>query len=326
VHFLVTVAVLVYAPQSGGAGARQAEATAALVAAERAAGAEVVEDPFALVAAGWTAERNLAFFARAAQLVSDGRRALAHVELERAEGLFAQAEVIFTPEEARPAVRQEWADAALWHGVALFELKRRSDAIDAWKRAKSLYPDTLLTEAMVRPDVARAFAAVARPPTLAPAPARSLPEMEPPSVGGVEALRAALGLDEVIVVAIALDGGVLTYAATRRPGGCGTETLTSTRADELVKRLAAQSCLAEEKIAVLEAPVIAHPRPSPSVANGGGGATVRDRRTPLWKRPWLWVGVVGALGLGVVLAVNLWPRDATYSAALDFHQFALGAR
>jgi len=68
VHFLVTVAVLLSAPPSGGAAARRAEATAALEAAESARGAEVVEDAAELVAAGWTAERNLAFFARGAQL------------------------------------------------------------------------------------------------------------------------------------------------------------------------------------------------------------------------------------------------------------------
>jgi hypothetical protein len=324
VHFLVTVAVLVYAPPSGRAGARQAEATAALVAAERAVGAEVVEEPLALVAAGWTAERNLAFFARGAQLVSDGRRALAHVELERAESFFAKAEAEYTPEAARPGVRQEWAETALWHGVALFELKRRPDATEAWKRAKALYPDTLLTEAMVRPEVARAFAAVARPPALPLAGAPPPLVLDVPSVAGVEALRDTLGIDEVIVAAIAIDAGTLSYAATRRPAGCGTETIVSTKPDELVKRLGESTCLAEERIAVLEAPPIAHPRMSPSLASGG--ASARDGRTPVWKKPWLWIGVVGALGVGVVLAVNLWPRDATYSAALDFHQFALGQR
>jgi len=80
---------------------------------------------------------------------------------------------------------------------------------------------------------------------------------------------------------------------------------------------------------VLEAPAIAHPRPAPApaiaaakAAPAGGG----ERRGSVWRRPWLGVGVVGALGVGVVLAASLWPRDATYSAVADFHSFALGAR
>jgi hypothetical protein len=323
VHFLVTVAVLVYAPQSGGAGARQAEATAALVAAERAAGADVVEDPYALLAKGWTAEKNLAFFAHGAQLVTDGRRALAHVELERAEKLLAEAGRLYREHVATPGVPQEWAEAAKWHGVALFELKRRDEATRAWSIAKLLEPDSPLTEAMVRPEVARAYAA---------ASAAAIDEVEPkyrpsPAVlalpDPVSALLEGLGVDEVIVAAIAIDAGVLTYAATRRTAGCGTETITATRSDELVKRLAESSCLAEEKIAVLEAPAIAHPRPAPSLV---ARRAKSEGRTSLVRKPWLWIGVVGALGLGVVLAVNLWPRDATYSATLDFHQFALGQR
>lgn len=336
----MTVAVLVYAPQPGAAGVRRAEATAALVAAERANGADVVEgDALALaaaaLAAGWVDERQLAFFARGAQLVTEGRRALAHVELERAESLLGEAERVYAPELWRPGARTEAATAALWHGVALFELGTKEEAQRAWRRALALEPATLLTEAMVRPDVTRAFATaraakreevhVERPAEGAAAAAIAALH-EAPSLAGVEALRTALGVDEVLVVAIASDAGVLTYAATRRPAGCGTETVTSVRAGELVKRLGEATCLAEERVAVLEAPAIAHPRPLPSLVKGGGGGAGGERRARLWQKPWLWVGVVGALGLGVVLAVNLWPRDATYSANVEYGQFALGRR
>ena len=144
---------------------------------------------------------------------------------------------------------------------------------------------------------------------------------ERPTVAGVEALRTALGVDEVIVAAVALDLGTLTYAATRRGAGCGTETLTSTRAGELVERLSVATCVAGEGLTLLEAPAIAHPRLAPSSVTNGSGTVERHPRA--WRKPWLWVGVVGAVGLGVVLAVNLWPRDATYAATLDFHQFAV---
>ena len=96
----MTVAVLVYAPQPGGAGARRAEATAALIAAERANGADVVEgDAIAL-----------------------GEGALA------AETMLAEAERVYAPELWRAGARGEAATAALWHGVALFELGTSEEA------------------------------------------------------------------------------------------------------------------------------------------------------------------------------------------------------
>lgn len=307
-HFLVTVAVLVQAPSSGGASARLGEARAAIVAAERARGAEVIEDPEALVAAGWTAERNLAFFARGSELVSDGRRALARVELQNAEALLAAAEKVYEPERARPGVDAEWADAAKWHGVALYELKRRDEATEAWRRAKALYPDTMLTEAMVRPEVAQAFAAVAAGDvTLPPAAPRDAD------------WARVLGVDEIVDAAIAIDAGVLTYAATRRADGCATEAITATRADELVRRLEAAPCRSGAAPSVLALPAIAHPRPVPSLAKTMPGG---ERRVSAWRRPWLWVGVVGALGVGVVLAASLWPREPSYSATANFGSFA----
>lgn len=304
-HFLVTVAVLVQAPPSGGAAVRLAEAKAAVVAAERARGVDVLEDAEAMLAAGWTKESNLAFFARGAQLVSDGKRALQHVELDKAAALLAEAEQLYAAKDAWPGVRAEWAEAAKWHGVALFELKRAAEAHQAWAHAKALLPESPLTEADVRPEVARAFAAV-RPE----APAEA-----------VEAPRGLLDLaDEVVDVLIAVDAGQLTYAAARDFDRCRTDPVVATSAVELVARLHAAGC--GRAVPLAELPVIAHPRPVPSLAT----ATRAAERPHWWKKPWLWVGVVGAVGVGVVLAVSLWPRDASYSAVADFHSFALGQK
>jgi hypothetical protein len=308
VHFLVTVAVLVQAP-SGDAAARQSEAEHALVAAERARGADVVDDALGLYRQGWTAKRHLDFFSRGAGLVSDGRAALARVELARAEKLLADAEAIYEPEAARPGVRQEWAEAAKWHGVALVELKRRDEAIAAWQRARSLEPDTQLTDAMVRPDVARLFAAVQ------PTAWRPKTVEHPSDADDVETQMRTLGLDEILVAAIAFDGDVIHYAATRRAPGCGTDTLTGTRADELVRRLHEARCRPGVPLAITP-PEIAPRRAAVAV----------ERRARVWQRPWFWVTLVGAVGVGVVVAVNVWPRDPSYSTTLDFHQFALGRR
>jgi len=128
--------------------------------------------------------------------------------------------------------------------------------------------------------------------------------------------------DEIVHVAIAVDAGRLTYAAVRDFDGCTTDVVTATRADELVARLHAGGC-GREHVALEEVPAIAHPRPAPSLAKGTPGG---ERRTPVWRKPWLWVGVVGAVGVGVVLAASLWPRAPSYTATADFHSFALGAR
>ncbi|HEY1585590.1 MAG TPA: hypothetical protein VGH63_07870, partial [Polyangia bacterium] len=150
--FLVTVAVLVSAPPSGGAQARLDEARAAIVAAEKARGVDVVEDAWALWKAGWVAEANLAFFGEAARLVEDGKRSLARVELDRAVVAFEKAEHTFDEHRGWAGADVEQAEAAKWHGVVLFELKRHDEANEAWSRAKLLDPTCELTEAMVRPD------------------------------------------------------------------------------------------------------------------------------------------------------------------------------
>lgn len=392
-HFLVTVAVLVYAPPSGGATARKGAAEAALAAAERARGVSVVGDALStarrLQGEGWVAADELAFFGRAAQLVSDGRGALARVELERAEAAFAQAETLLRAELARAGVPTEAATAALWHGVALFELGHRSEAQRAWRRAVALEPTSTLTEAMVRPDVARAFGdaqrrrpsatlrietdpdsvlfvdgrrashvvdpvsvgehlVVVRAPerraaaalvdvpaagasvtmTLTPEPGAAAWAMleARPTADAIEALRGTLAVDAVLVAAISVDGGVLTFAAERRQSGCGSGTLTSTHVDELVRRLDEAPCRDAQPVALLEAAAIASPRPAPSARSSEARPPVRARLAHLWQRPWFWVTAVGVVGIGVVVAVNVWPRDASYSATLDFHQFSLSRR
>lgn len=313
----MTVAVLVSAPPSGGAGARLDEARAAIVKAERARGTEVLEDPAALVDEGWTAEKNLAFFARGAQLVSDGRRALGRVELEKAEALLAEAESVYENERLRPGVAADWALAAKWHGVVLFELKRRDEANQAWARAKSLMPDEPLTEAMVRPEVAKAYAAVAAGGRDADAPA-AVAATTPAEI------ITRLGLDELVRVAIAIDAGALTYAAARLGEGCASDVVVATSAEELVRRLGAATCRSGAVANVEAAEPIARPRAA--IAGKGGARGRIDHGTPLWRKPWVWAGVVGAIGVGVVLGVTLWPRQASYSAGLDYHAFALEPR
>jgi hypothetical protein len=397
VHFLLTVAVLVYAPDGGGAATRRGAAERTLAAALRAEGAEVVADAVAQAAAaqvrGWVDRDELGFFARAAAHVAEGRQALARVELARAESELATAEQLYAPELGRDGVAAEAATAALWRGVALFELGRRGEAERAWRRAVALEPATELTEAMVRPDAARAFTAALRPRTAPPhtatatltvqvaagAPpafavdgraheagavvsvsvgehllrAGSLARLVDvpaagatvtlelprdttheaivalaarPSVEGVAAARAALGVDTVLVAAVSLDGGELTYAAQRLQAGCASAVVTDVRADELVRRLAAAAC-GEPTLGVLAAPAIAHPRPARpaaplAVTRPPAGSRPR-LHLPLWQRPWLWATVVSALAVGVVVGVSVWPRDPTYSATVGFNQFAL---
>lgn len=327
----MTVAVLVSAPPSGGAQARLGEARAAIVAAERARGVEVVEDAADLVEHGWTAEANLRFFAEAAALVRDGQRALTRVELQHAAELFALAERIYDEHPHAAGVRAEHAEAAKWHGVAWFELRSKAMAEKVWAHAKWLDPTIELTEAMVRPEVARAFAEVAPEhwEVIRLPPGHVMPGAPRPPPGALEVGRilGELRVDEVIVVAIAIDGGSLTYAAARMESGCGTPTVTAMSAADLVRKVHDAPCRESQAITVYEVPEIAHPRPAPAIAAMGGGAKRPiDRRVPVWRKPLLWVGVVGAVGVGVVLGVTLWPRQATYSAGLGFNQFALGVR
>jgi hypothetical protein len=335
VHFLVTVAVLVTAPPSGGAAAHLGEARAALVAAESARGLDVIDDPFALVANGWRAEAQLGFFGEAARLVADGQRKLARVELEAAEQAFAAAEKLYQEHRALPGVCTAWAEAAKWRGVALYELKRRDEARSEFGLAKGLDRATELTEAMVRPEVARAFAATPLAYEDMPADPGTFPgagEPKQPTPPSLTEMMSTLGVNATIEAAIAVDRGQLVYAATRREASCMTDVATGARADELVRRLDSLPCRAGAEVSVEQAPEIAHPRPAPLATAQKPTASPRyarapvERRPAVWRKPWLWVGVVGALGVGVVLAASLWPREPTWSLSAGYGSFALGAR
>ena len=204
-----------------------------------------------------------------------------------------------------------WSEAAKWHGVALFELKQRDEAMREFSLAKLLEPDSPLTEAQVRPEVARAYAAapVADRGTLA---------------GRQHEDKMAERLDvDVVQAAIAIDAGALTYAATRQRAGCATDVVTATRADDLLRRLDEATCKPGAASDPATAPAIAHPRPAPSLTKREARL---PRRTRVWEKPLLWIGVVGAVGVGVVLAASLWPRDASYGLGGDFHSFAMVPR
>jgi hypothetical protein len=118
---------------------------------------------------------------------------------------------------------------------------------------------------------------------------------------------------------VGVDGGAPGWGAQRLQRDCVTELVTATGVDELVRRLDGAACGARQ-IGVLEAPAIAHPRSPPRPAAATGKVA---RRTPAWQRPWVWMAVVSAVAVGVVVGVNVWPREATYSATVDFHRFAL---
>lgn len=160
----VTLAVLTYGPPSL---APRGEAVGRAVrAAAQARGDVVVDGSEPLVARaeeelarGWIAEAELAPLERARVAISDGRRALERVELERAEAAFARAEGALDDERLLgwPGAATVRAEAARLRGVALYELGRAAAASEAWRRAAVLEPAVAVTEAEVRPEVARAW-------------------------------------------------------------------------------------------------------------------------------------------------------------------------
>ena len=164
---LLVLAVLVYSSPATKGGPKLSEVADALKEALRAGGAEVVDGAVdkarAEHARGWVSEAALGFFAEARAAVDEGRRALERVELEKAEAAFARAEQLYANELARPGVAPLSSGAALQRGVALFELGRATEARRAFQRAVALDGAAQLTEAMVRPDVARAFAEAIAP-------------------------------------------------------------------------------------------------------------------------------------------------------------------
>jgi hypothetical protein len=350
----ILLALLVYAPPSGRAAGDLVAAAAALRAALRAGGAEVMEGAIdrarAEQARGTVPAAELAFFARGAALVDEGRRALERVELERAEARLADAERVYAVEVARPGVAALYSEASLLRGVALFELGRATEARQAFRRAAALEPTAQLTEASVRPDVARAFAqAIATrgdgdlrntPPASPPSPLRSddprraaLASLrEAPSAAGGRALGELLGLDGVVVVALGVDAGALALVGQRLgPDGCAGELARvrvgagglTAAAGALVERLRETPAPCDRAIEVLRAPEVARPRPAPlPVRFSSAAPPPAPKRAPrLWERPWLWLGVVAVTTAAVGLAAGLGSTATQYRAHADADAF-----
>ncbi|HUS63631.1 MAG TPA: tetratricopeptide repeat protein [Kofleriaceae bacterium] len=167
-HTLVVLAVLVYAPPSGKAGGPLAEVAQALKRAVRASGGEVLDSAIergrAEHARGWVEEARLRFFQEARALAEEGRRALERVELARAEAALDKAEALYLPELQRPGVAALMSAVALDRGRALYDQGHTQAALQAFRRARALDPAAQLTEATVRPVVARAFQGAVLPP------------------------------------------------------------------------------------------------------------------------------------------------------------------
>jgi hypothetical protein len=161
----VLVAVLVYTPPSGGAGARRGEIVQALRRAVAATGAQVAEGAIdrARGAIGSERPERLAFFGAAIRALRTAREHVERVELAEAEESLRALDRLYEPELHRPGVPQLWSEAALLGGIVAFERGQRDEARRLFRRAVALEPTTTLTEATVRPDVARAFAEATKP-------------------------------------------------------------------------------------------------------------------------------------------------------------------
>jgi hypothetical protein len=136
-------------------------------------------------------------------------------------------------------------------------------------------------------------------------------------------LLAELG-SQVMVVALAIDGGVLTMVGQRLPE-TGPVTVRVKRdldaaATELVTRLKAAPRDPEaldKGATLLDAQPIAHPRPPPVAGTGAPKAP----KLKFYERPWLWAGVLVVTSLAVGLAAGLAPHDTTYQATVDGAKF-----
>jgi hypothetical protein len=169
------VAVLVYAapsqaPNDGAAQAARESRAQARESMQRAlekAGVQVdrgaLEAARAERAAGWVSADELGFFARARDKANEGRRLLERVELDDADGAFAEAERIYEQHLSWPGAATLWSQAALWHGVTQFERGQTAEARKLFQRAVALDPTSRLTEASARPDVVRAFGEAVKP-------------------------------------------------------------------------------------------------------------------------------------------------------------------
>jgi hypothetical protein len=324
-------AVLVYAPQVGGAQPELPRVSAALKEALKARGAEVVDGAIDRASedarAGWIPASQLKFFGAVRHALDEGKQAMVRVELEQAEAAFERAErILLTHLETAGATTLE-AAVALQRGVALFELARLEEARRAFQRAKGFEPGLELTEATVRPDVARAFRE-AKPEKIEVPPAPTTEALSTleilrtrPDPAALAALEGTLGLDGVLVAAVGHDHGDLATVATRAYGGC-TSALAESRAaipeaaSRLVDKLHKAPC-ADKPTDPLAAPTIAHPRPPPAPVE----FRPQPKKVPIWQRPWLWAGLVAGSSLIIGLSAGLAPHGTNYSATLDASRF-----
>src|SRR5579862_6893784 len=129
------VAVLVYAAPSQSPDER---ARAAVEDSLEKSGARVDRQALAVAraerAAGWVSASELGFFARAKDKANEGRRLLERVELDGADGAFADAERIYEQHLEWPGAATLWSEAALWHGVTQFERGQTSEARRLFQR------------------------------------------------------------------------------------------------------------------------------------------------------------------------------------------------
>lgn len=265
----LALAVLVYA--SGGAGRGEPAATgprARIVEALRARAAVTEHAIDAALAArreGWRSLDELGFLPRGNAALERGRRAREAVELDEAEQQLALAEATYAEGLIEPGIATLAAEAALEHGVALGELGRAEEARQAFSRALAWSAHVDLTERFARPDVVRLFRDVARSraasaPASPPLVDREQERIEglrgTPSRSGAESLRAALGLDGVLLVASSPDGRRLVGARVAR--GCSTQALALTD-DASIRALLEAPCATQELALRLDDPRLATP-------------------------------------------------------------------
>src|SRR5438445_113056 len=85
--------------------------------------------------------------ASAREQLSEGRRRLAQVELERAEAVLLAAERRCQGLFVLPGTVALYGEVLRWRGVALFELHRTAEATQVFRRAQALLGVAQLTEA-----------------------------------------------------------------------------------------------------------------------------------------------------------------------------------
>jgi hypothetical protein len=335
---LVLLAVIVYAPPSGHAGDKLAEAARLLRQAARDRGDRIVEGAIEAAererAAGWVEETELAFFHEASRALAEGLSALEHVELDRAEAELGRAVAIYESHLGWPGVARLLAQATLDRGIALYELGKKPDAQAAFGRARAFDPEIALTEANVRPEVARAFAqsqAAGPAPTATLRPDPLVDELKAlrthPTASGLGALEASLALDGVLLVGLTVDAGVLTLVGQGWAKGCATQPMTvraektgaAAAARALVAQLRSGACAPGQRPeALLAAQEIVSPKAAPPPTR------LAKRRPKFWERPWLWAGLVAAASVVVGVTSATVSTDASVSAKVDARAFQLG--